>query len=113
MTKLYEGPRQDLLRTGTAFRVKRHGEDPRFVLTSLRVPANLLRDRAADVLPTREMAKRHRAYRARVVIGPSYRADTWAALDENPDLTASELARREYGSFATAWHVRSEHGAIR
>jgi FtsX-like permease family protein len=75
---------------------------------SLRAPANVLRDRLADVLSPADLAKRHRAYHYRVMIGPSYRADMWAALERNPELSTAELARRTYGSFATAWRVKRE-----
>jgi hypothetical protein len=102
-------PRMDLLLpTGTEFQVRRHGEDPRFAGSSLRVPANALRDRPADVFQPAELARVNRAYRWRMVIGPTYRADMWAALEGDPQLSASELARRTYGSFPTAWHVRRD-----
>src|SRR2546427_1435994 len=39
LSKLYRGPRIDLLRVGTDFQVGRHGQDPRFVRGPLRVPA--------------------------------------------------------------------------
>ena len=64
--------------------------------------------RPADVLTPPELVARHPAYRARVLIGPTYRADMWAALEEDRDLSAAELARRAYGSFATAWAVRRD-----
>jgi hypothetical protein len=101
----YRGPRVDLLSAGTDFQVRRRGEDPRFAGTPLRVPANVLRDRAVDVLSPAEVARRHAAYRWRLVIGPTYRADMWAALERDSELSAAELARRTYGSFATAWHA--------
>jgi hypothetical protein len=101
-------PRVDLLPTGTEFQVRRHGEDPRFAGSALRVPANVLRDRPADVLEPAELARVHRTYRWRIVIGPTYRADMWAALEAYPQLSAAELARRTYGSFPTAWHVRRD-----
>jgi len=41
-------------------------------------------------------------------MGPSYRADMWAELDQDPSLSAAKLARRAYGSFATAWHVKQD-----
>jgi hypothetical protein len=109
LAKSYRGRRVDLLRTGTEFQIKRHGEDPRFMHANLRVPANVLRDRAADVLPPRDVARRHDAYRIRVQMGPSYRADMWAALDADPTMTSARLARRTYGSFATAWQARRDH----
>ena len=104
--------RVDLLAAGTAFQVRRHGEDPRFEQGPLRVPANVLRDRAADVAPPAVLATKHDAYRWRVIIGPTYRSDMWAALSREPDLSAAELARRTYGSFATAWSVRRDHEIV-
>jgi len=106
LIRLYRGKALDLLAVGTDFQIHRHGEDPRFEGTALRVPANVLRDRAADALTPVELAQRHRAYRWRVTMGPGYRADMWAALELDSHLSASELARRTYGSFATAWNVR-------
>ena len=108
LAKVYEGPRIELLTTGNAFQVKRHGEDRRFAGGPLRAPANVLRDRAADVLEPGKLARRHLAYRRRVMMGPSYRADMWAALENDASLSAAALARKTYGSFATAWHVRRD-----
>jgi hypothetical protein len=106
--KGYSGQPVDLLTAGTAFQMKRHGEDPRFAASPLRVPGNVLRDRGADVLAPEELAKRHRAYHRRVMFGPNYRADMWSVLEMAPTLSAAELARRTYGSFATARHVRRD-----
>ena len=108
LAKVYRGPRVDLLHAGTEFQIKRAGEDPRFAGTPLRVPANVLRDRKGDVLSPVELARRHRAYRLRVMLGPSYRADMWAALEGDATLTPTVLARRTYGSFATAWQVKHD-----
>lgn len=112
LAALYKGPRLDLLATGSDFQIRRHGGDPRFEGTPLRVPANILRDRAADVLTPAELARRHRAYRRRVMIGPTYRADAWAALEKNPAISVAELARRTYASFATAWHVKHDFAIV-
>ncbi len=98
-----------LLRTGSEFQVKRRGEDDRFAGSPLLVPAGVLRDRPGDVLSPKELAQRHRTYRCRVLMGPSYRADMWALLEAEPSLTAAELARRAYGSFATAWQVKKDY----
>ena len=108
LVRLYVGQRQDLIETGTDFQVRRHGEDPRFEGSPIRVAANVLRDRSSDVLQPADLAQRHNAYRYRVMMGPSYRADMWAALEREPKLSAAELARSTYGSFATAWHVKRE-----
>jgi hypothetical protein len=113
LAKVYKGPRVDLVTTGNAFQLKRHGEDPRFAGGPLRAPANVLRDRDADVLEPAKLARRHRAYRRRVMMGPSYRADMWAALEDDASLSAAALARKTYGSFATAWHVRRDFALIR
>lgn len=83
-------------------------EDPRFKRGPIRVPASVTREREADVLTPPALARRHRAYRSRVAIGPSYRADMWAALEAEPGLSASDLAHRAYGSFATAWLVKRD-----
>jgi hypothetical protein len=72
------------------------------------VPANILRDRPGDVLEPAELARIHHAYRCRVMIGPTYRADMWAALEADPTLSAADLARKSYGSFATAWQVHKD-----
>jgi hypothetical protein len=98
----------DLINVGTEFQVARHGEDPRFEGTPVRVASNVLRHRTRDILSPTELAKRHHAYRYRVIMGPSYRADMWAALEEDPTLSIAALARKAYGSFATAWHVRRD-----
>jgi hypothetical protein len=108
LTMVYQGPRLDLLRTGTDFQVRRRGEDLRFAHSPLRVPGGVLRDRPADVLSPRELAKHHRTYRQRVLMGPSYRADMWAALESHPTLSRAALARSTYGSFATAWQVKHD-----
>ena len=109
---LYQGPRIDLLRTGTRFQIARRGEDARFAWGPLVVPAGLLRDRPADILTPEALAKRHGTYRCRVHMGPTNRADMWALLDRAPSLSASEVARQTYGSFATAWQVKHEHDLL-
>ena len=112
LAKSYAGRRLDLLAAGPDFQVRRHGEDPRLAGSALRVPANVLRDRAADVQGPAELARRHRAYRCRVLIGPTYRADMWAALADDPTLSAAALARKTSGSFATAWRVRRDFALL-
>jgi hypothetical protein len=65
------------------------------------------------VLQPAELARTHAAYRWRLVIGPSYRADMWAALERKPDLAAAALARATYASFASAWQVRRDFAVWR
>jgi hypothetical protein len=108
LEKCHAGAALELLAVGSDFQIKRHGEDPRFGGSALRVPANVLRDRPEDVLSPAELAKRHSAYRFRLILGPSYRADMWSQLKQDPSLSPTEVARRCYGSFATAWQVRRD-----
>lgn len=109
----YKGPRLDLLATGSDFHLLRSGEDERFAGGTLRVSAGILRQRKCDVLSPAELARRHDTYRHRILLGPSYRADMWAELNQDPSLSAAELARRAYGSFATAWHVKQDWEVLR
>ena len=95
----------DLLPVGTAFHLERKGEDPRFQGTALRIPMGTLRDRPGDVESAAVIARRHRAFHWRILVGPSFRADCLALAEAHPEYTASELARKTYASFATAWGV--------
>ncbi len=104
----HRGSRVDLLATGTDFQIARHGEDPRFAGTCLRIPAGILRDRPGDVLDSAAMARHHRAYHWRLIIGPTYRADLWAALERMPKATAYALAASTGASYATAWSTRAD-----
>ena len=104
----YLRPRIDLLATGTAFQISRRGEDPRFAGACLRVPAGVLRDRPGDVQSAAALARRHRAYHWRVIIGPTYRADLWARLERTPTATPYALAAATGASYATAWTTRAD-----
>jgi hypothetical protein len=108
LQKIYKGKRIDLMSAGTDFQVNRRGEDQRFEGSPLRIPARMLRDRKADILTPKELATRHHGYHYRVLIGPTYRADMWAALEKNSELSSAEIARLTYGSFATAWSVKKD-----
>jgi hypothetical protein len=108
----HRGPRLDLA-PGAEFQIRRHGEDPRFEGSCLRVPANLLRDRPGDIASPETLSLRHRSYRWRIMMGPSYRADCWAGLEADPRLSAAALARRAYASFATAWQVKRDFAIVR
>ncbi len=108
LQNIYTKPKIDLMGEGTSFQMERHGEDPRFAGTVLRVPGKLLRHRPQDILSPENLAKRHRGYYFRVMIGPSYRADMWALLEHHPTFSAAEVARQTYGSFPTAWETRRD-----
>jgi hypothetical protein len=112
LAKGFQGSRLDLLASGTEFHIRRSGEDTRFKAGPLRVPAGVLRNRKEEVLTPSELASLHGAYRSRILLGPSYRADLWSALDQEPGMSAAELARRAYASFATAWQVKRDWGFL-
>ncbi len=105
LAAIYNGAPVELLPTGTAFQIKRHGEDERFVDSCLRAPKGTLRDRPQDVLSPEVLVRRHAGYRNRVLMGPSFRADVWTVLEKEPRLTVAEVARRAACSFATAWQT--------
>jgi len=117
MTKLrriYRGPRIPILPLDEIrFHLKRSGEDERFKESHLLVPEKMLRHRPSDISEPAWVAKFHLAYRYRIIIGPTYRADMWALLEKDPTLGPSELARRCYGSFGTAWDVKQDWSVIR
>lgn len=105
LANVYDGPPVDLLHVGSAFQIARRGQDERFEGSTLRVPAGTLRDRPADVLSPTVLVRRHLGYRNRVLMGPTWRADVWTALQGFPGASIAEVARRAGCSFATAWHV--------
>lgn len=113
LAKLYDGPALDLLPVGTGFQISRRGQDERFAGSSLRVPADALRDRAADVLSPKALVHLHAGYRNRVRMGPTWRADVWTVLERAPDLSVAEAARRAGCSFAAAWHVVQDFALLR
>jgi hypothetical protein len=97
--RLKTNGRGELLAVGTTFQVNGRGEDERFKGTSLIVPAGALRDRPSDVLSPSVLAQRHRGYRNRLMIGPTWRADVWTVLELSPRLSVAELARQSSASF--------------
>jgi len=108
LIKLFEGEPIEILPTGNNFQIKRRGEDERFVNTPLRVPAGTLRRRKSDILSPSEVVCLHSGYRNRVLMGPTWRADVWTALELNPTLSVADAARESYCAFATAWQVKKD-----
>lgn len=108
LKRTYAGPPVDLLAIGNEFQIARRGEDERFEGSCLKAPAGTLRQRPSDVLTPEELVRRHRTYRARVLIGPSWRADAWAEIEATPEISTAEVARRAGCAFATAWQVRRD-----
>lgn len=109
LSKIYRGEALNLgLTSDYSFLIKRNGEDDRFIGTKLLVAKNTLRSRLDDILTPKELALLHQDYYYRVLIGPSYRADMISHYLRNSSLTASQLAKNTYGSFATAWEVMKD-----
>jgi hypothetical protein len=100
--------REPLLRVGNDFHIARHGEDPRFQDNALCVPAGVLRDRAVDVLSPAQLARAHGTYAQRIIMGPTWRADVWAALLREPTLTASQVAKQAGCAYGTAWQTMQD-----
>lgn len=113
LKKAYEGTRLDLLPVGTDFQIARRGEDERFAGSPLRVPRGTLRDRVEDVLAPEVLVRRHAGYRSRVLMGPTFRADVWAVLEKDPELSVAEAARQAACSFATAWQAAQDFRLLR
>ncbi len=113
LAALHQGPPVELLSIGNAFQIQRRGEDPRFIGSPLRAPRGTLRDRPDDVLTPEVLVRRHAGYRNRVLMGPSFRADVWTALERHPDLSVADAARNVGCSFATAWQVVRDFHLLR
>jgi len=103
----------DLLPVGNEVQLARRGEDERFVGSKLRVPSGVLRSRAVDVLSPEALIRCHAGYRNRVLLGPTWRADVWTVLEQAPDLSIAEVARRALCSFATAWQAAQDFKLLR
>lgn len=106
LSKIYRGGALLLgVTSDYKFLIKRNGEDERFVGSKFLVANNTLRSRQEDILTSTELALKHQDYYYRILIGPSYRADMISHYLRNSSITASQLAKNTYGSFATAWEV--------
>ena len=116
LARLHEGPPLELLPVGTALQLARRGEDARFVGSSLRVPDGVLRDRQADVLTPAQLVAQHRGIYNRALMGPTWRADVWSALEMQPEMSVAALARHVGCAFSTAWQVAQDfrllHGVV-
>jgi hypothetical protein len=112
LRKVHRGQRIDLLQDGGDFLIQRNGEDQRFQGSPFRVAAKTLRHRPEDILDATEFAKKHAAYRWRIIIGPTYRADMWSLLERDASLKPIDVAKRSYGSWPTAWSVKRDWATL-
>jgi hypothetical protein len=53
------------------------------------------------------------SYRNRVLMGPSFRADVWTALERATDLPIADIARKASCSFATSWQAAQDYRLLR
>jgi hypothetical protein len=114
MMRVYAGPKLDLDDPEvTELQLSRVGPDQRFTDAPLRIHARLIRSRAADVDEPIQLAARHPLYMRRVQLGASYRADVWAALDQDPDATPAAIARRVGCAYETARSVARDWSTAR
>lgn len=68
------------------------------------VPTGSLRIREQDILPPRDLLRRHRQYRNRYIYGPSWRADIATAIEQGLRTPAS-IARAVGCSYEPAYRV--------
>src|SRR3990167_4130749 len=95
-----------------SFLIQRNGEDSRFAKTCLRVPSKLLRHRPEDILTPAELVQVHQSYRFRVLIGPNHRADMFAQMELNQNVSTYALAKQCYGSYRTAMAVKRDYAVL-
>lgn len=110
---LYKGPPQLLEdKKSYAFLIERNGEDIRFKNSKFKVANGSLRARPEDISSPAELAKIHKDYYFRVLMGPCFRADMISIFIRKKDISPSELAHSCYGSYATAWEVINDIRSI-
>ena len=112
LREFHQGNRVNLLSSGMSFFLRRDGEDQRFAGGPLVVPGKALRNRSADVAGPEQLASYHSVYRWRLIMGPSYRADLWALLENDAELSVSELARRVRCSIGAAWQAKRDRDLL-
>lgn len=105
----YSFKRRKEISSGAKFLSEKNGYDLRFINTCLIVPKKMLEKKDWLVLDPKDMVNHHSDYRWRLIIGPSFRADMWSQLEQYREISASELAKNSYGSYATAHRSKKEY----
>jgi hypothetical protein len=113
LSKIYQGQRiyayGKRMKETTEFLIQRHGgEDERFRNGPMIAARTTIRQRDSDAINPSQIVKRHKSLRYRIMMGPTYRADLWAELERQPDLSVAELARKTYASYKTAREVKND-----
>ena len=89
------------------------GEDERFKKTCIRVPKGYFSERSHQIFPVSVVVKNHLSYRYRVMMGSSYRADLWALLDRDPNISAYALGKKVNCSYRAAYVVKKDYEILK
>ena len=89
------------------------GEDERFKRTCIRIPKGYFPKRLHQIFPVSVIAKNHLSYRYRVMMGSSYRADLWALLDSDSNISAYALGKKAHCSYRTAYMAKKDYELLK
>ena len=93
--------------------IEMKGEDERFKKTCIRVFNGYFSKRPYQIFPISVVAKNHLPYRYRVMMGSSYRADLWALLDREPNISAYALGKKAHCSYRTAYIAKKDYDTLK
>jgi len=106
----FKGPHDKRL---TAAYISLKGEDERFVDTCLRIPSGAFSQRPQQIFQAEEIARKHFQFRYRVMFGPTYRADIWAILRQNPHYSGYRLAKLAHCSRPSATRIMHDYHIVK
>ena len=121
LSEMYKGRRVNFAdrflksraRKTTKMLIEIKGEDKRFIGTCIRVPKGYFSERPLQIFSADMVAKNHLFYYYRVMMGPSYRADSWALLQQYPNISAYALQKRACCSYRTAYMVKKDYELLK
>ena len=122
LSELYKGRRVNFadrsIKKGqqrvTKMLIEMKGEDERFKRTCIRAPNGYFSERPHQIFPVSVIAKNHLPYRYRVMMGSSYRADLWAFLDSDPNISAYyALGKKVHCSYRAAYMVKKDYELLK
>ena len=97
----------------TKMLIEMKGEDERFKRTCIRVPNGYFSERPHQIFPVSVIAKNHLPYRYRVMMGSSYRADLWALLNSDPNISAYALGKKVHCSYRAAYMAKKDYELLK
>jgi len=121
LSELYNGRRVNFadrfLKKGqkksTKMLIEIKGEDERFKRTCIRIPKGYFSERPHQIFPVSIIAKNHLPYRYRVMMGSSYRADLWALLESDSNMSAYALGKKAYCSYRSAYIAKKDYEILK